>query len=420
MAFPTTDPGLLRQLKDPAETSAWDRFVAIYRPAIVAVARQRGLTFADADDVAQEVFTAVAGAVHRFDPDRRDGASSGPRARFSTWLATIADRKTIDALRRARVRPASGHAFEAVAARVPELIGGSADLGSSTKTDITSAGSFLPATPQGRTMHFGVREHAMGSIMNGMALHGGLRPFGGTFLIFSDYMRPAIRLAGLSGLPVTFVFTHDSIGLGEDGPTHQPIEHMMVLRAIPNVMDLRPADPAETVEAWRAALTRTDGPAFLALTRQNLPDLRTDGASPASGLRRGGYVLMEASSGSPDAILLATGSEVHLAVQARSVLEAEGIATRVVSLPSWHLFARQEESYRREVLPPEVTVRVAVEAGITLGWERWVGAEGRTVGIDHFGASAPYEVLYEKFGVTVERVAAVTRELAAARTPAAP
>ena len=318
-------------------------------------------------------------------------------------------------------RNSSGKVIEAVAARVPELIGGSADLGSSTKTDISSAGSFLPASPQGRTLHFGVREHAMGSIMNGMALHGGLRPYGGTFLIFSDYMRPAIRLAGLSQLPVTFVFTHDSIGLGEDGPTHQPIEQMMSLRAIPNVMDLRPADPAETVEAWRAALLRTDGPAFLALTRQNLPDLRVDGAAPASGLQRGGYVLIEASDGSPDAILLATGSEVHLAVEARSMLEAEGITTRVVSLPSWHLFARQDESYRTQVLPPEVKVRVAVEAGITMGWERWTGTGGRIVGIDHFGASAPYEVLYEEFGVTAARVAAVARELAASSaSPAAP
>lgn len=310
-------------------------------------------------------------------------------------------------------RNSSGKVIEALAARVPELIGGSADLGSSNKTDVPG-GSFLPASPQGRTLHFGVREHAMGSILNGMALHGGLRPFGGTFLIFSDYMRPAIRLAGLSALPVTLVFTHDSIGLGEDGPTHQPIEQTMSLRMIPNVMDLRPADPAETVEAWRAALGRTDGPAFLALTRQNLPDLRVEGAAPASQLHRGGYVLLEASGGSPEVILIGTGSEVQIAVEARATLEAEGIPTRVVSLPSWHLFARQDESYRRTVLPPEVNVRVAVEAGVTLGWERWTGAEGRTVGIDHFGASAPYEVLYEKFGLTAARVAAVARELAAA------
>ena len=319
-------------------------------------------------------------------------------------------------------RNASGKVIQALAARIPELIGGSADLGSSTKTDIDGAGSFLPASPAGRTLHFGVREHAMGSLLNGMALHGGLRPYGGTFLIFSDYMRPAIRLAALSELPVTFVFTHDSIGLGEDGPTHQPIEHMMALRAIPNLMDLRPADPAETVEAWRAALGRADGPAFLALTRQKLPDLRTPGAAPAEGLHRGGYVLMEASGDAPDAILLASGSEVRVALEARMVLEGEGVATRVVSLPSWHLFARQDESYRRAVLPPQVTVRVAVEAGVTLGWERWTGAEGRTVGLDRFGASAPYEVLYQELAITASRVAAMARELAAtmSRSPATP
>ena len=310
-------------------------------------------------------------------------------------------------------RNTSGKVIQALAARVPELVGGSADLGSSTKTDIEGAESFLPSTPSGRTFHFGVREHAMGSILNGMALHGGLRPYGGTFLIFSDYMRPAIRLAALSELPVTFVFTHDSIGLGEDGPTHQPVEHMVALRAIPNLMDLRPADAAETIEAWRAALQRTDGPAFLALTRQKLPDLRAPGAAPADGLHQGGYVLIEASADTPDAILLASGSEVGIALDARTVLEQEGVATRVVSLPSWHLFARQDESYRDEVLPPDVPVRVAVEAGATLGWERWTGANGRTVGLDHFGASAPSEVLYEELGLTASRVAAVARELLA-------
>ena len=310
-------------------------------------------------------------------------------------------------------RNSSGKVIDALAPRIPELIGGSADLGSSTKTDVPG-GSFLPASPQGRTLHFGVREHGMGGILNGMALHGGLRPYGGTFLIFSDYMRPAIRVASLSELPVLFVFTHDSIGLGEDGPTHQPIEHLMALRAMPNLMDLRPADPAETVEAWRAALARTDGPAFLALTRQNLPDLRKDGAASASGLQRGGYVLLEASGGAPEAILLASGSEVQTAVEARAALEAEGIPTRVVSLPSWHLFARQDAGYRRSVLPPEVTVRVAIEAGATLGWERWTGSEGRAIGIDRFGASAPYEVLYRELGLTTERVVKAARDLATA------
>ena len=310
-------------------------------------------------------------------------------------------------------RNSSGKVLQALAAKIPELMGGSADLGSSNKTDIDGSGSFLPATPAGRTLHFGIREHAMGSILNGMSLHGGIRPYGGTFLQFADYMRPAIRLAALSELPVTFVFTHDSIGLGEDGPTHQPVEHMMGLRVIPNLMDLRPADPAETVEAWKAALGRTDGPAFLALTRQKVMDLRVDGAASAEGLHRGGYVLLEATGGAPHAILLASGSEVEIAVKARRLLEEEGMPTRVVSLPSWHLFSRQDTEYRRSVLPPEVTARVAVEAGVTHGWERWTGDGGRVIGLDRFGASAPYEILYEKFGITAERVAQAARELSA-------
>ncbi|MSR36179.1 MAG: transketolase [Gemmatimonadetes bacterium] len=332
------------------------------------------------------------------------------------WDAALPDlRGKADA-----TRSSSGKVIQALAARIPELIGGSADLGSSTKTDIDGAGSFLPGTPGGRTLHFGVREHGMGAILNGMVLHGGIRPYGGTFLQFADYMRPSIRLAALSELPVTFVFTHDSIGLGEDGPTHQPIEHLMALRTIPNLMDLRPADPAETVEAWRAALGRTDGPAFLALTRQKVADLRTAGAAGADGLHRGGYVLLEASGDGPEAIIMGSGSEVQLAVEARAVLEADGIPTRVVSLPSWHLFARQDDAYRASVLPPEVTARVAVEAGVTLGWERWTGAAGRVVGLDRFGASAPYEVLYEKTGITAARVAAAARELALAAREAAP
>ncbi len=312
-------------------------------------------------------------------------------------------------------RNASGKVIQALAARIPELIGGSADLGSSNKTDIEKPGSFLPGTPGGRTVHFGVREHAMGSILNGMALHGGVRPFGGTFLQFADYMRPSVRLAALSELPVVLVYTHDSIGLGEDGPTHQPVEHLAALRAIPNLMDLRPADPAETVEAWRAALARTTGPSFLALTRQKLPDLRGEGAAPAEGLHRGGYVLLEGSGGVPEAILLATGSEVHVAVGARQLLEEEGIPTRVVSLPSWQLFSAQDEVYQRSILPPEVPVRVAVEAAVTLGWERWVGEGGRVIGIERFGVSAPYSVLYEKFGITPQRVADAARELVTAR-----
>ena len=327
------------------------------------------------------------------------------------WDRTLPDlRGRADA-----TRSASGKAIQALGTSVPELIGGSADLGSSNQTDIVGGGSFLPGSPAGRTLHFGVREHAMGGILNGMALHGGVRPFGGTFLQFADYMRPAIRLSALSALPVVYVYTHDSIGLGEDGPTHQPIEHLASLRATPNLLDLRPADPAETVEAWRVALAHATGPAFLALTRQTVPDLRGGGVAPAEGLRRGGYVLIEASGMVPDAILVATGSEVAIAVAARMLLEEEGLATRVVSLPSWYLFARQDEAYRRSVLPPEVPVRVAVEAGVPFGWERWVGDGGAVVGIERFGASAPYRVLYEQLGLTPARVADVARSLVAAR-----
>ena len=300
--------------------------------------------------------------------------------------------------------------IQGIAAGLPQFVGGSADLGGSNKTDIKGAESLLPATPGGRLVHFGVREHAMGSLMNGMSLHGGVRPFGGTFLIFSDYMRPAIRLAALMGQPVVYVYTHDSIGLGEDGPTHQPIEQLAALRAVPGLCDLRPGDAAETEIAWRVAIERTDGPSFLSLTRQKVAVLDRSGPlASAEGLRRGGYVLAEASGGSPELILLASGSEVGLALDARGVLEADGVATRVVSLPSWMLFQEQDPAYRDEVLPPSVTARVSVEAASTFGWSRWVGATGASVGIDRFGASAPAEVLFEKFGFTVESVVAAAR-----------
>ena len=310
----------------------------------------------------------------------------------------------------------SGKVIQGLAKGVPNLIGGSADLGGSNKTDITGADSLLPATPGGRLMHYGVREHAMGSIMNGMALHGGVRPYAGTFLIFSDYMRPAVRLAGLMGQPVIYVYSHDSIGLGEDGPTHQPVEQLGSLRMIPNLMDLRPADAAETEMAWRVAVERSDGPAFLALSRQNVALLeRSDReAAPgrlgsAEGLRRGGYVLREAAGSAPELILIASGTEVGLALDAAEALEADGTATRVVSLPSWYLFGLQDRAYRDEILPPSVRARVSIEAGSTFGWTRWVGDAGACVGLDHFGASAPAEVLFEKFGFDVANVTAVAR-----------
>jgi len=301
-------------------------------------------------------------------------------------------------------RASSGKVLQGLAARVPNLLGGSADLGGSNKTDIQGSDHLLAETPGGRILHFGVREHVMGSALNGMALHGGVRPFAGTFLVFSDYMRPAIRLAALMELPVIYVFTHDSIGLGEDGPTHQPVEQLMSLRLTPNVLDVRPGDAAETAVAWEVAMERRDGPTFLSLTRQAVPVLDRKDLAGAQGLRRGGYILAEGSGGSPDLILIASGSELHLALEARSALEEKGVATRVVSLPSWTLFATQDPDYRQSVLPSDVAARVSVEAGTTVGWERWVGERGASVGIDRFGASAPWQILYEEFGITAENV----------------
>ena len=323
------------------------------------------------------------------------------------WDAEIPDLASSDAPD--ATRSSSGKVLQGLAARIPGLIGGSADLGSSNKTDIEGADSLLAESPEGRVIHFGVREHGMGAIMNGMALHGGVRPFGGTFLIFSDYMRPSIRLAAIMGLPVVYVFTHDSIGLGEDGPTHQPVEHLMSLRAIPNLMDLRPADAAETVEAWRSAMERTDGPAFLSLTRQKVPALQREAGTP-SDLAKGAYVLAEASGGAPELVLIGSGSETQLAVEARAVLEQEGVPTRVVSMPSWYLFQRQTPAYREEVLAPSA-VRVAVEAGSTLGWSRWVGDSGGAVGVERFGASAPWQTIYAELGISAEAVATMARSL---------
>jgi transketolase len=303
-------------------------------------------------------------------------------------------------------RAASGQVLQALASRLPMLIGGSADLTPSNNTRPQGVSALTPDDFRGRYIHFGVREHGMGAILNGMALHGGVRPYGGTFLVFSDYMRPAIRLAAMMHLPVIFVFTHDSIGVGEDGPTHQPIEHLTALRAIPNLYVFRPADATETAVAWRVALTRRDGPTALILTRQPVPVLepKTDGAD------RGAYILVEApGEGDPDVILMASGSEVHLAVAAARELAAEGVRPRVVSMPCWELFAAQPASYRQHVLPPSIRARVAVEAGATLAWGRYVGLDGAVVGLDRFGASAPAKVLYEQLGLTVAAVVAAAR-----------
>jgi transketolase len=304
-------------------------------------------------------------------------------------------------------RAASGKALNAIAKKVSWLVGGSADLAGSNNTNIDGGGDYGADNYAGRILHFGVREHAMGSVMNGMTLHGGVRVFGGTFLIFSEYMRPPIRLAALMEQPTIYVFTHDSVGLGEDGPTHQPIEQLASLRAIPGLVDLRPADAGETAEAWRFAMEHTEGPVFFSLTRQALPHVT---AGKADGLRRGAYVLAEAEGGDPQVIVIATGSEVSVALEAREALAGEGIRARVVSMPSWALFARQDRAYRDQVLPPAVRARVSIEAAHPMGWERWVGSEGTVIGISRFGASAPAKRVFQELGLSAANVVAKAKE----------
>ncbi len=326
-------------------------------------------------------------------------------------------------------RKASETLMQALAAKVPELIGGSADLNPSTFTWLKKMGDFQspaftpeglhgmvggPWSYEGRNIHFGVREHAMGSVSVGMALHGGVIPYTATFLTFADYMRPPMRLAALMGLRVIFVFTHDSIGVGEDGPTHQPIEQVMNLRQVPNMTVLRPADANETLEAWHLAITNTKGPTTLIFSRQNLPVLDRTSCAPASGARQGGYILWESSS-EPEIIFIATGSEVSMTLAAAQKLAQEGKKVRVVSLPSWEIFDKQPRDYREKVLPSHVTARIAVEAGITLGWEHYLGLDGKIIGMETFGASAPGPVLYEKFGFTVENIISKAKELLQSR-----
>jgi len=302
-------------------------------------------------------------------------------------------------------RKAGGQAMAAFAPLVPTMLGGAADLAGSTSTEFPDKASFTRETA-GRNVHWGVREHAMGAAVNGLALHGGIvRPYGSTFLTFSDYMRPAIRLSALMQLPVAWVFTHDSVALGEDGPTHQPIEHLAALRAMPGLTVLRPADAVETTEAWRVILEELDGPACLVLTRQNVPVIDRVELDSRGGVAQGGYVLADAPDGEPDVLLLATGSEVAVALEARDALARDGVGARVVSMPSWELFAAQGREWEQEVLPREVVARVAVEAASSQGWHRWVGSEGRVVGIDRFGASAPGAEALERFGITPAEVA---------------
>jgi transketolase len=308
-------------------------------------------------------------------------------------------------------RAAAGKVLNLLAERVPALLGGDADLSVSTSTKLKSEEDFDGQTGEGRNLHFGVREHAMAGIANGMAYHGGIRPFVATFFCFSDYMRPSVRLSAVAELPVIFVWTHDSVGLGEDGPTHQPVEHLMSLRAMPNFTVIRPADPNEAAEAWRVAMQHSDGPVGLVLSRQKLPVIDPAKYAAPSGLARGAYVVAEGSRGSPRLILIATGSEVSLALEAREMLELDGISTRVVSMPSWELFAKQDPAYRDQVLPASVPARLSIEAGAKLGWERWVGDRGDSIGLERFGASAPGEVVLKELGFSVENVVAKAKTL---------
>ncbi|MEN6489890.1 MAG: transketolase C-terminal domain-containing protein, partial [Smithella sp.] len=322
-------------------------------------------------------------------------------------------------------RKASETVMQALAAKIPEMMGGSADLNPSTFTWLKNYGDFQsPATSSrglhgmvggdwsylGRNIHFGVREHAMGSITVGMALHGGFIPYTATFLTFADYMRPPMRLAALMGLRVIFIFTHDSIGVGEDGPTHQPIEQIMNMRQVPNLTVIRPADANEVVEAWRMALSKTNGPTVLVFSRQNLPVLDRAVCAPADNTRQGGYILWE-SAPRPDLILIATGSEVAVTLTAARKLAADGVKVRVVSMPCWSIFDRQPQEYRDKVLPPQITARIAVEAGIKLGWEHYTGLSGKVIGMESFGASAPAPVLFDKFGFTEDNIIAAAKEM---------
>ncbi|MEV0397050.1 transketolase [Polymorphospora rubra] len=368
--------------------------------------------------------------------DRGRAAAAQWQTAFDAWAQADADRAALfqrlstrtlpagwtDALpswpadaKPIATRAASGQVLNALAPVLPELWGGSADLAESNNTTMKGEPSFVPAehatrefpgNPYGRTLHFGIREHAMGAILNGITLHGGTRPYGGTFLVFSDYMRPAVRLAALMKLPVVYVWTHDSIGLGEDGPTHQPVEHVSALRAIPGLDVVRPADANETAWAWRQALEHTDRPTALALTRQNVPVLDRTSLAGAEGTAKGGYVLADASNAQPQVILIGTGSEVELCLVARERLEADGTPTRVVSMPCQEWFRAQDEAYRESVLPRGVKARVSVEAGIAMSWRDLVGDCGESVSLEHYGASAPYKVLYEQFGFTADNVVA--------------
>jgi transketolase len=388
---------------DPAENFAVDDKVLTHVREIVERGRAAHAQW-------QQAYDAWAGA----NPDRkalhdRLATRTLPQNWFEALPEFPADPKGI------ATRAASGKVLDALAPVLPELWGGSADLAESNNTTMKGEPSFVPAEhatkafpgqEYGRTLHFGIREHGMGAILNGIVLHGGTRPYGGTFLIFSDYMRPAVRLAALMKLPVVYVWTHDSIGLGEDGPTHQPVEHLTALRAIPGLDVVRPGDANETAWAWRAALEHTDRPTALALSRQALPTIDRSVYASAEGVTKGGYILAEASNGQPKVILIGTGSELQLCVTARERLEAEGTPTRVVSMPCQEWFDEQDQAYRLSVLPSDVKAKVSVEAGIAMSWRHIVGDTGESVSIEHYGASAPHTVLFEQFGFTADNVVA--------------
>ena len=387
LGYPSLEPFYV----DPAALEHW-RKAGARGTALRAGWERRRMTFAKAHaDLSAELDRRLAGNL----PD--DWESAIPV--FTAKDGNVAS------------RAASGVVLNAIAARIPELVGGSADLASSTNTIIKKEGSISATNPGGRNFHFGIREHGMGAIMNGMALHGGVRPFGATFLIFSDYMRPALRLAAIMEQPTIYVFTHDSIGLGEDGPTHQPVEQLSTLRAIPNFTVIRPADASETAEAWRAAIKHTRGPVALVLTRQKLGFIDRDKYADARLVSRGAYVLKDPAGGDPQVVLVASGSEVALVIEAQERLESDGIRARAVSMPSHELFAAQDDGYRESVFPRALP-RIAVEAAHPMSWYKWIGDNGRILALERFGASAPYARLYEELGLTVDEIVEAARGLA--------
>jgi transketolase len=387
------------------ENLGWPRDKKFYVPKEV---RKAFAKFADkgrkAETAWNKKFKAYAGKYPELAKNWQTAIAGTLPRQWDAGIPTFRDGKAI------ATRSASGQVINALAENLPTLIGGSADLAPSNNTIIKSSFDFQKESYAGRNIRFGVREHAMGAVLSGMALHKGVRPYGGTFLVFADYCRPAIRLAALMQQPVTYVFTHDSVAVGEDGPTHQPVEHLAALRAIPGLTVIRPADATETAAAWNVAMKTTNGPVALILSRQNLPVLDRTYYPSATALAKGGYILSDAK-GKPAAILIGTGSEVSICLEAQKILAGQGVSTRVVSMPSWELFERTSQKYKDAVLPPKVSARVAVEAGISMGWERYVGSQGAVIGIDRFGASAPGSVIMDKYGMKAATIVAKTREL---------